>query len=348
MRIAILTDNAKDNAKKWILACQKKQLEYTVISLLDRTFYEKINSFQPDFCLLKPPGDILANKLRYDKNLLHLKLNGVITYPSYEEVKIYENKKALSIFLVENSLPHSKTRVYEDKKTALEFAQKCSLPIVGKTIIGAAGSGVEIIKERKLLIEYIETAFNKGVSRRVGPNRKTGNPIKWTIKAIKSPKYFFNKLKEYKQRNDDKQIGVVILQDFIPHQFEWRCVKIGESFFAYKKLNLFGKASGSKVFEYGKPPKEILDFTKELCETFNFNFMAVDVFQHNKSILINELQTIFGHKNSYICKVNDKIGRYFFSDGDWVFEEGDFNTNESYDLRLKTAIDLFKKEDINH
>lgn len=150
-------------------------------------------------------------------------------------------------------------------------------------------------------------------------------------------------MKEYDQRDHDVQKGVILLQRYIPHEFEWRCVKIGDSYFAYKKLKVGQTASGSKQFDYGPPPFEILDFTKDLCAKFGFNFMAVDLFYNHENILVNELQTIFGHTNPFICKVNDKTGRYILINDQWIFEEGDFNSNESYDLRLKTSIDLFKK-----
>ena len=161
------------------------------------------------------------------------------------------------------------------------------------------------------------------------------------MKTIQSPEYLFKKLKLYRERDQDIQKNVVLIQQYIPHDYEWRCAKIGESYFAYKKLRIGYKASGSKQFEYGAPPLELLDFTKNLCEKFNFNFMAIDIFYVNGKILVNELQTIFGHKNSYICKVDDKPGRYVYKNNQWYFEAGDFNTNESYDLRLKTVIDLF-------
>ena len=34
--------------------------------------------------------------------------------------------------------------------------------------------------------------------------------------------------------------------------------------------------------------------------------------------------------------------RYIFKENNWVFEKGDFNMNESYDLRLSSAIEFYK------
>lgn len=343
MRIAILIDDVKDNAKKWKLACEKKQIHYKVFNLLQNEALTQINEFKPHFCLVKPPGDILHNKLLFDKKLSLLHEKKIITYPSLKEVLIYENKEALNQFLIENNLPCANTNIIKNKVAAMEFSNHTNFPIVVKTLIGASGSGVKIIKSKQKLVDYINLAFNDGLKRKVGPNRKAGGPLKWTFKAVKSPRLLLKKLKLYYRVSKEKQHGIVFLQEFIPHNYEWRIVKIGDSFFGYKKINVSDLASGSKKFEYGAPPREILDLTKDICKQFNFNFMAIDYIPHEKIYLINEMQTLFGHANPYICKVNNQPGRYLFKNNNWVFEEGHFNSNESFDLRLETAIELYKK-----
>jgi len=136
----------------------------------------------------------------------------------------------------------------------------------------------------------------------------------------------------------------VIFQEYIPHDFEWRVARIGESYFAHKKIKYKNKASGSKGIEYVDPPESILNFTRDLCEKYNFKFMAVDLFEdHHGGYLVNELQTIFGHVQDYIMTVNNIPGRYIYKNDKWTFESGDFNTNESYDLRLMAAIELYEQ-----
>lgn len=344
LKIAILRDSTPEMSQKWELACQKQGVEYSVVDMMRNDWLERIEGFNPNFCVSRPPGVIQQEKLVFDYKLYFIeKYLGLQVYPGYGETVIYENKATLAYFLQINKIPHPKTFVSYSKLELLEFVQVASYPIVAKTLIGAAGSGVKILKNLEQAQSYIEQAFTTGIKRRFGPNRKTGTPVKWLTKAIKSPSYFLKKLKEYKKRDGDVQKGVVLFQEYIEHSYEWRCVKIGESYFAYKKLKIGDKASGAKEFEYGAPPLELLDFTRELCKKYSFNFMAVDLFHINGQIYVNELQTIFGHKNPYICKVDGKIGRYLYQNGQWVFEEGDFNTNESYDIRLKTAIELYKK-----
>jgi hypothetical protein len=72
--------------------------------------------------------------------------------------------------------------------------------------------------------------------------------------------------------------------------------------------------------------------------------MSVDILEGpNGEYLINEMQTLFGHVQDYIMKVNDKIGRYTYQKPNWVFEAGNFNSNESYDLRLKNVLYIIER-----
>ena len=72
--------------------------------------------------------------------------------------------------------------------------------------------------------------------------------------------------------------------------------------------------------------------------------MAIDLFFINGTIYINEMQTLFGHKNTFICKVNGETGRFLYLNNKWVFDVGNFNKNESYNLRLQHIINSHTKE----
>lgn len=343
MKIGILRDNNFENSVKWEKACKKFAIDYFIVDLMRDDWLEIIRDNNPSFILSKPPGDNMQKKIIFDQKLFFLeKFGNIMVFPNFLETFIYENKAALLSFLRLNKLPHSKTYLSSDKNELVKLVDEFSYPIVAKTLIGAAGSGVVFIENKHHALDYINKAFSVGIKRRFGPNRYTGSPRKWFIKTIKSPSYFLNKMKVYKERNSDLQKNMVLFQDYVKHDYEWRCVKIGESYFAYKKMKIGKKASGAKEFEYTTPPLELLDFVYDICEKFGFNFMAIDVFISDGKILINEMQTLFGHKNSFLCMPYDKPGRYLRVGKEWIFEEGDFNTNESYDLRLKVAIELYE------
>jgi glutathione synthase/RimK-type ligase-like ATP-grasp enzyme len=346
LKVSILRNENTSSAEKWALACQRQDIAYDIIDLTASNWLDNVLASQADFFLLRPAGMLEHYKILYDERLYIIcKVLGLDTFPSYEESYIYENKKLLSYFLAAKGIPHPKTLVFYTREDATAFIDKTSLPVVAKTTIGASGSGVQILRDKEKARKYINSAFsNKGIKRRFGPNRVIGTPGKWFTKAVKSPSYFFKKLKEYMTIYSHGERDLVFFQEYIPHDYEWRAVRIGDSYFAHQKIKYQDKASGSKGIDYVNPPLNLLDLVKNICEANHFKCMAIDLFDDgNGGFLVNELQTIFGHVQDHIMEVDGKPGRYVFQDNQWVFEPGDFNTNESYDLRLKTAISLYEK-----
>ncbi|MFA5647190.1 MAG: hypothetical protein WC951_02670 [Bacteroidales bacterium] len=345
MKITILRNEDPSSSKKWELTCLKAKIDFNVIDLTSADWYKQICKTESDIFLLKPPGETFKFKHLYDERLYVIcEVMNKFTFPTYKEVLIYENKIMLSAFLKGAQIPMPETWVFYNKTNAIEFAQSANLPIVGKTGIGASGTGVKIIRTRKELQNYIKTAFSKGIKRRLGPNRNTGNLKSWSKKAFASPKFLFNKIKKYWEIYRDAQKGFVLFQEYTPHEFEWRVVKIGESWFGHQKVKDGEKASGTKGINYIAPPLDLLNFCRNICEEHEFTSMALDIFEHpSKGYVVNELQTIFGHVQDHILEVDSEMGRYVYNNG-WHFEKGDFNTNESYDLRLETAINLYKNQ----
>lgn len=343
--IAAIIKNPVVECNRWEIACNSLGVDYITIDTSRNDYLELLNESNPDFCLSRPSGITQYLKKIYDERIFAIeRFLNIPVFPSYNEIILHENKIMLSYFLKSYNLPHPETFVSFNKDECLAYAETTSYPIVAKTANGAAGSGVTIIKSKVDAQNYIKKAFNSGIKRRYGPNRKTGNARSWLLKAWRSPEYLKKKFFQYKLESSDSQKDYIIFQSFIPHDFEWRCVKIGESYFAYKKLKIGEKASGSKIFDYGAPPFELLSFTKDICQKFNFEFMAVDIFYTNGHIYINEMQTLFGHKSAFICKVNEKTGRFIFNNNVWQFEEGNFNSNESFNIRLAYILDKFKND----
>lgn len=350
MKVALLKNEQDGSVDKWQIACDKRSVNYDIIDLTKSDWLDKIKRKKYDLCLLRPSGTVSHYKQMYDERVYSIVYYlGLSVFPSLKEIMIYENKRMLSYFLESQDIPHPKTYVFYNKQEAEEFIEKVEYPIVGKTAIGASGSGVKIIREKKDTFEYISQAFSKkGIKSRFGPNRNTGSPSSWTKKAIQEPSYLIKKIKEYLYRYSRGQTDFLIFQEYIPHEYEWRIVKIGESYFGHQKIKTGEMASGTKGIDFVKPPSSILNFTKDLCAKHNFNSMAFDLFEDGKGgYLVNELQTIFGHVQDYILEVDGKPGRYIFKDEKWVFEEGMFNINESYDLRLQTALELVKQNRID-
>lgn len=346
MKFVILKNEFDDGYLNWESACNKFNHKFVTIDLTLSNWLEALKkTSNVDGYLACPPGRQAVFKELYDERIYIIeKILNKFVYPSYNEISLHENKKFLSYWLDANDLPHPKTVVLYKKQEALDFIKQTNLPIVAKTNIGASGKGVQVFRNIQNLNDYIENAFGKGVKSTWGPNFKMGNLFGRVINIIKNPGRIKKRLQIYSMVYNEVQKSYCIFQEYIPHDYEWRVVKIGDSFFGHKKIKKEDKASGTKGILYDFPPKKLLDFVDQLCSQYGFNSMAVDLFEDGRGgYLINELQCIFGHVQEYICEKDGKPGRFIKNNSEWTFEEGYFNSNLSYDLRLKNIVELLSK-----
>lgn len=346
---AIIGNENSNEGELWLRACENAKdfiINCDIIDLSRNDWLKRITQKKYDYYLCKPPGISSSLKQLYDERVLIIAtvLNLPI-YPTLTEILIYENKRFLSFWLEANKIPHPKTFVFYNKEEAQFSLANKLLPLVAKTNIGASGSGVKILKNIKDVDAYLNSAFNdEGISQRWGPNLKKGHIIQRGFYYLIHPYEIKKKLEIYKKKKEEVQKGFVILQEYIKHDFEWRVVAIGDSYFAHKKLKIGEKASGSTLKQYDNPPLKLFDFAKNIMDRFGFYSQAIDMFETNEGqLLVNEMQCIFGQSDPYQMLVNGTPGRYRFIDGKWVFEEGNFNTNESYDLRIAHIINMIQK-----
>lgn len=343
LKFAVIKNENKDSHTVWEKACRKHGVSCDIIEFTKDTWLKEIGREAYD-CFLACPTYLTSQyKTMYDERLFILhKVLGHKIFPGYEENLLHENKRLLAYWLQANHLPHPKTHVFYSKDEARDFVNRTGYPVVVKSNIGASGKGVKILRNKSAALTYTAAVFSKkGVRQRIGPNLKMGDTWRRLKRFIMDTQHRKSRLQGYKRLYHDPQKHFIIFQEYIPHDYEWRVVRIGESYFGHQKTKMGDMASGTKGIDYIPPPGKLLNFVRNTCETHGFYSMAIDLFEGGDSdYLINEMQTIFGHVQAYILEVDGKPGRYRFLDNKWQFEEGMFNTNLSYDLRLETAIRL--------
>ncbi len=346
--LAILQNELADDHHRWIEACRERsdQVDWEVIDLIRSDWLTQATRLPFDGLLAKPPAYNTTFKTLYDERvrILH-EVCRIPVYPSLEEIMIYENKKYLSYWLAANDIPHPRTWVFYYRQEALRFLEAADFPVVAKSNIGASGRGVQILKSRAAAQQYVNDLFSgKGAKRRVGPNWRKKGFAKRVVKKLLRPREFQAKLQHYQHQRNEAQNDFVIFQAFVPHSYEWRCVRIGDSFFAHKKMVRNEKASGTLVKGYENPPLKLLDFIKAVSDKRRLTSQAIDVFETEKGeYLVNEVQCIFGQSDPYQMLVDGQPGRYRRLGGEWVFEPGDFNRYESYGLRLDNFIQILQQ-----
>ncbi|MBE0637799.1 MAG: hypothetical protein IH598_04705 [Bacteroidales bacterium] len=341
----ILKNELPEDHLLWVKALNNYSdtLTYSIVDLTRNDWLTCIREKPADMLLAKPGGVNGQLKQLYDERIYILeRVLGYKVFPSAEEIFIYENKRFLSFWLMANNIPHPETFVCYNKDEAMAFLDSRSFPVVAKTNIGASGSGVVILKQLQQGKTYVQDAFSgKGASQRTGPNLEKGGLLKRGLFYFLNPEKIRNKLLLYQSRRSAIQKGFVIFQEFVPHNFEWRVVRIGDSFFAHKKLLMGEKASGSLLKGYENPPPDLFDFVRDITDKHHLYSQAVDIFETGEGYLVNEMQCIFGQSDPYQMLFNNEPGRYVFRSSEWVFEAGDFARNACYDLRLEFLIEQF-------
>jgi glutathione synthase/RimK-type ligase-like ATP-grasp enzyme len=343
-RVAIVKNETRLDHLPWIDACKRKQdlLNYTVIDITKDNWLTSVCSGEYDLFLLRPPGRAERFKKLYDERVFILsQVLGKRVYPSSTEIYIYENKGLLRDWMIANAIPHPKSYIFYSKEEAFEFVHSTKrFPVVAKTNMGASGNGVVFLNSRQEFESYVKTAFTRGIKIRSGPNLYKGSILKKIKKVFLNKQFIEQRIDDYKIIAAEAQKGYIFLQEFIPHTYEWRCVRIGESYFAHKKIAKDNRSSGTLLKRYDPVPESLLDFIKVITDNSGIQSTSIDLFERGNDYLVNEIQCFFGQSDPYQLIVNSKPGRYILIENKWCFEEGDFARNACYDLRLEHAISL--------
>ena len=329
IKLGILKDYS-DNHQLYVEACKHLQVEYEVVDFLSPDWIQLIEKSKCDGFLCHPPDNIQEQKSIYDERLYFLnKVLSKPVYPSYKSLYIYENKRNMSYWLEINGFPYPETRIFSKKKDAIEFIKNTEFPIVFKTNIGAGGSGVDIIKNRAKARRIIHRVFG-----RLHPAITFGR-VRFSRKFHGIPLPLFGRIQKH----------YLIAQKFYKIKWEWRIIKIGDTYSGHQKLLKGQFASGSDKVGWVKPPEELLHMVKDICEKGGFDSMAVDIFETlDGQFLVNELQAIFGSFIPYQMKIDEKPGRYVYKNSKFNFEEGEFHQYGSNLLRVKRFLEQLSGE----
>lgn len=329
IKLGILKDYS-DNFQLYVDACEQLQVDYEILDFLSPDWIKLIEASDCDGYLCHPPDNIQEQKSIYDERLyfMNKELNKPV-YPSYESLYVYENKRNMAYWLEIKNVPHPETRIFANKKDALEYFDTAEFPIVLKTNIGAGGSGVDIIKSKSKAKRIAHRIFG-----RVHPAITFGR-VRFSRKFHGIPLPLFGRVQKH----------YMIVQKFYKIKWEWRIIKIGDTYSGHQKLLKGDFASGSDKVGWIKPPEELLLMVKDICDKGNFDSMAVDIFETTAGqFLVNELQAIFGSFIHYQMKINDIPGRYVFKNGTFNFEAGEFHQHGSNLLRVNRFIEQLSGE----
>ena len=294
--------------RHYIAACREMNISYKVFDLLEDDWISQARASKCDAFLVWPSSYTTVLKSAFDYRLQIMEKElGMRIYPSWKECWLTEHKPRLRDWLDAQGIAHPRTWVFYNEPDALALAKTVELPVVLKTATGASGHGVWIIRNRTQLRRQIKKAFGRGL-----------------LSSGSDPQ--------------DRQRGFVYLQEYLPNVEEWRMVRIGDSFFGYRKdKGPNGLHSASHSWSWLDPGRDLLDLLKAVTDIGAFSSMDVDIFRTtNGRLLVNECQTVFGCCTPAIQMKIDNIEGRYVSDGEkWRFEAGEFCQNHMCNLRIQ-------------
>lgn len=296
----------------YIGACREMKVPYQVIDLTGPDWMESITQSECNGFLVWPTPILSDLKALCEERIkVMTECLGAVTCPTFDEIWLYESKRRMHDWLDAHRVPHPRTWVFYDREQATSFIHSAKFPLVFKTDFGACALGVRILNTPKEARSLVRAAFGKGI-------------------------------KAHRSHPGNRQIGHILLQEYVHVAKEWRMVRIGDSYFGHTKEKVGDFHSGSKKVGWLTPPTTHLDFLKHVTELGEFTSMGIDVFETNAGeLLVNELQTVFGASGSVDqMKINGVTGRYFFDNHkkQWRFEAGDFARNACANLRVEALI----------
>jgi glutathione synthase/RimK-type ligase-like ATP-grasp enzyme len=313
----------------YIKACEELVVPYKVVDVISENWVDNILASGCAAFLVRPTPFYSTWKQMYDERLYHIVHSiGMIIYPRYHDLLMYENKRHMAYTLRIANIPTPSTHIFYNLQEAVGFIDQSPFPLVFKTHIGAQGRGVKILRSRADAKRLAWQIFTIGFVR----NARTNLKGLLGKRSISLPYYFSEP--EYK---------VALLQEYLPNAFEWRMIRIGNSYFGHQKLKKGDFHSGSSLVGWCDPPERLLRFTKYVCDTLGTDSMCVDIFEtQDGTYLVNELQTVFGSYDPSQMYINGTPGRYLYvpNEDSWVFEEGYFNQNGCCNLRILHLLDL--------
>lgn len=250
---------------------------------------------------------------QYIKNNLYFIKDECQLVPSYDLLMSHEDKGFQEIVKKRKHIGNLEGNYIFDLEDA-----KLDLPKVLKTSEGAGSSGVFLIKEKKDVIKIKKDFFSEDLKRKlVKVQRK--------LKLNKSQYSIYN----YKY----KKFNLFVEQEFVADlQHDFKVLIFGDRYFVLQRSvrkNDF-RASGSGNFKFIDPPKEVLDYAKEINSALASPYLSLDIAQSEKGCHLIEFQaTNFGPYT-----LLNAPNYYVFYSGKWDQEKNckDLESNYAYAL----------------
>lgn len=237
--------------------------------------------------------------------------------PNYNMLLGQENKGFQELFRSELGFGNLRGSYFFDIDDS-----KLPLPKVLKTVSGAGSSGVFLAKDKSDILHIKNKFFDVSHKRKI-------------IKLQRRLKLKKKEFSIYNYRH--KGFNLFVEQEFVPNlSNDFKVLIFGNRYYGLKRLIRKDdfRASGSGLFEYVKPPVEVLNFAKSAFDKLNNPYASLDIAQSSDNCYLIEFQgTNFGP----LALLNSP-NRSVYSDNGWIEEKNNKDLEENFAYALNVFL----------
>ncbi len=233
--------------------------------------------------------------------------------PSYNMLLGHENKGFQELFRSELGFGNLQGSYFFDI-----YDSTLPIPKVLKTVSGAGSSGVFLARNKNDVLKIKNKFFDVSHKRKV----------------IKLQRRLRLKKKEFSIYNyRHKGFNLFVEQEFVPNlSNDFKILVFGNRYYWLKRMikkNDF-RASGSGLFEYIKPPIEVLDFARSIFKKLDNPYASLDIAQSTEGCYLIEFQgTNFGP-----LALLESPNRWVYSNNSCIEEKNNKDLEENFAYAL--------------
>jgi len=308
-----IVNPVNDNNIRYINFLEYNNINYEVFNICQSDWLQKVLKYDLIiWAISSSPArlDEAKNKIFLLQNVLRKEC-----FPSFDSLFSYENKILQYYLFSVFGLPHVPTFISTDREETLSYLEKCSYPIVSKICIGSGSRGVDILKNKRQALRYVNYVFSSG----------------------KKTYHTYLKQKDY-----------IYFQEYISDSdYDLRVIVVGDKIFGYYRMkpkNDF-RASGAGLVVKRDLPIEAMQIAVDCRDKLNAIMIAVDMLKSSKQnkYLIIEASIFFGIETAEQLIVNGVPGYYLYQDNQYKFVEGKYWIQDFAFLEFLKSVKSVKK-----
>ncbi len=213
-------------------------------------------------------------------------------FPSLKSRWHFEDKVGQYYFLSAAGISTPATHISWTREQAIRFCDTASYPFVLKLAIGYQSSNVQLVRNRREALYYVDQLFNSGT---ISLGYRPASNARLLLRRLRAAGQILNGRNPYGPTPEaDLQYGYFLAQEFVPaNEFDVRVTVTGNRAFVFRRFNRPGdfRASGSGLrdFDPSKIGEDAVRLGYKVAHLSGSQTLTADIIRRDDEPIIVEL-----------------------------------------------------------